>query len=647
MKKKDLFRAIVIFNLPVLLLLLFINLPYVSAKLTISPLFLLISSIGFLAAVNLFYFFILTQVKNTLFSIETELDNISKGKLTESNNLKTNQLFRSTELHKKLEAIFNNLKSTISIIEQIAEGKLDHEFNNESDLIEQKLAVLQETLKTDKAELEKSKKEEQQRNWIANGLAKFSDILRQDTHNIQEIGYSIISNLVDYIQFNQGALYVIAEDENEDEYYEIVAAVAYDRQKMMDTKIGIGEGLVGRCAFEKTSVYLTDIPKNYINITSGLGTANPSNLLIVPCMLEDKVFGIIEVASFKTIEKHELEFIEKLGESIASTISTVRNNEKTNALLKASQSQSEELAAQEEELRQNLEEMEAIQEDLKRQMALNSEMQHQLTFEKYLFDTLLNNIPARINFKDKDRKYIRASKSFLERFGKKSNEEIIGKTDVDFFGPEFAKKTMADELEIMQSRKGRINFIEHEIKDNGEEIWKNVSKIPLIDDDGNCLGIFASVYDITESKLLEKQLASEKQLFDTLLNNIPARINFKDKDRKYIRASKSFLERFGKTSNEEILGKTDVDFFGPEFAKKTMADELEIMQSRKGRINFIEHEIKDNGEEIWKNVSKIPLIDDDGNCTGIFASVYDITDYKRAEMENMKLKEELKKLKKK
>jgi len=278
-------------------------------------------------------------------------------------------------------------------------------------------------------------------------------------------------------------------------------------------------------------------------------------------------------------------------------------------------------------------------------MDLNEQMQKDMAFEKYLFDILLSNIPARINFKDAERKYIRASKSFLDRFGKASNDEIIGKTDFDFFAHEFAEKTMEDELEIIKSKKGRVNFIEHEVTDSGEEIWKNVSKIPLLDENGECVGIFASVYDITDYKLAEKRLAEEKILFDAMLNNIPARINFKDAERKYIRASKSFLNRFG-TTKEDIVGKTDFDFFAHEFAEKTMEDELEIIKSKEGRVNFIEHEITDSGKEIWKNVSKIPLFDENNNCVGIFASVYDITDFKLNEIENQKLKEELKKLKK-
>jgi PAS domain S-box-containing protein len=647
MENKSLIRGILILNIPLFFILLAANVLFFTKVFSITSELFLIASFLFVVLGFVFSYFILKRSAFSIKSIETEVSDLTHGNFESKSDAQTSFLFDIKGVRSNLKLFAQGLQNTVKSIDEISKGNFENDSLNqiENNIIASKLAVLKDTLQKDKEVLEKTKKEEELRNWTANGLARFSDILRQDTHNIQELGYGIISNLVDYVQCNQGALYVLNEDEQQDVYFETVAAVAYDRKKLLNTKIALGEGLVGRCAYEKMTVYLKDIPEDYIKITSGLGTANPNNLLVIPCMLEGKVFGIIELASFKTLEPHEIAFIEKLGESIASTISTVRTNEKTNILLKASQEQSEELAAQEEELRQNLEEMETTQEDLKRQMELNKQMQEQMAFEQFLFNTLLENIPARINFKDRNRRYIRASKSLLDRFGKTSFDEISGKTDEDFFEAEFAKKTKFDDNQIMESKQSRIGFIEHEIKENGEEIWKNVSKIPLIDDEGNCIGIFASVYDITDSKALAKELEKEKQLFDTLLNNIPARINFKNTDRKYIRASKSFLNRFGLKSNDEIVGKTDFDFFSHDFAKQTEADELAIIESKQGKINFVEHEIKDNGEEIWKNVSKIPMLDDEGNVTGVFASVYDITDFKKAELENKKLKEELNKLK--
>ncbi|MGE4288981.1 MAG: GAF domain-containing protein [Salinivirgaceae bacterium] len=171
--------------------------------------------------------------------------------------------------------------------------------------------------------------------------------------------------MVNYLDIVQGGLFILNEAD-EEMYLELKAAVAFDREKMLNKKFRIGEGLVGRCAYEKLPIYLTEIPENYVTITSGLGTGNPRSIALIPALMENKVMGVIELVSFKKFEPFQLEFIAKVGENLASSISMVRINEKTQKLLEESQVQKDELAAQEEEMRQNLEELQATQEEMKR-----------------------------------------------------------------------------------------------------------------------------------------------------------------------------------------------------------------------------------------------------------------------------------------
>ncbi|MFN8436474.1 MAG: GAF domain-containing protein [Cytophagales bacterium] len=215
------------------------------------------------------------------------------------------------------------------------------------------------------SEIEKSRIEDQKRDWSNNGLAKFSDLLRNTQHDIQETYEQIISQLTQYMQMNQGALFIL-EEENGHNFLELKSCYAYDRKKYSEARIEIGEGLLGQCYLEKEVIYLTEVPNGYTTITSGLGSATPSVLLLVPLKINEEVFGVLEMASFYAIEEYQIEFVQKLAVSIASSISNIKINTKTKHLLQDSISQREVLQNQEEEMRQNLEELSATQEEMQR-----------------------------------------------------------------------------------------------------------------------------------------------------------------------------------------------------------------------------------------------------------------------------------------
>jgi GAF domain-containing protein len=101
----------------------------------------------------------------------------------------------------------------------------------------------------------------------------------------------------------------------------LVASYAYDRVKHLQKTIQVGEGLVGRCVQEGNTIFLTDIPEDYIRIKSGLGEDNPRCLLIVPLRFNEEITGVIEIATLEIFEDFQIDFIERIGTSIASSIS--------------------------------------------------------------------------------------------------------------------------------------------------------------------------------------------------------------------------------------------------------------------------------------------------------------------------------------
>lgn len=295
------------------------------------------------------------------------LVDLSKGKIDKLLQISDKN---GDEISKMGEALFLSIDGLLAKTEfakSIGEGKLDTELDllSEDDVLGKSLLEMRESLRRAQQDEQKRKDEDEKLRWLNEGLAKFGDILRQNNDDMEKLGEEITKNLVWYLKASLGGLFVRVDD-SDPATFELVASFAYDRNRYLNKNVEIGEGLVGACAAEKGTIYLTEIPQDYIEVTSGLGGVNPSSLLLIPVTIEGEVLGVIELASLKRFEQFEIEFVEKLGESVASTLRTVKINQKTAELLRKSQEQTEIMVSQEEEMRQNLEELQATQEEAAR-----------------------------------------------------------------------------------------------------------------------------------------------------------------------------------------------------------------------------------------------------------------------------------------
>lgn len=354
-------------------------------------------------------------VVDPILSITGILKRVSKGHISQDMKLAINSTDEIGEMAEALNISLDGLKRKVDFATSIEKGNLESEFSllGNEDLLGKALLDMRNSLKKAKVDEDKRKKDDEKRRWTNEGLAKFGELLRQNNDNIEELSKLIIKELVQSLGANQGGLFIYNDDDKDNPHFELTATFAFNRYKYQQKKILPGEGLIGACVLEKKTIYLTEIPDGYIEITSGLGGSSPKSLLIVPLLMEDVVLGVVEVASFSPIEDYQIEFVERVAQSIASTLTSVRINIRTTLLLAKTQQQAEEMQAQEEEMRQNMEELQATQEESTRKSA---EMQS--------FIDALNNSSFVIEYDPLG--YITAiNNAYLELLGL-TRDEVVG-----------------------------------------------------------------------------------------------------------------------------------------------------------------------------------------------------------------------------
>jgi methyl-accepting chemotaxis protein len=400
------------------------------------------------------------------------------------------------ELKEKTVRQQNQFEGATAYVNRILEGNLDAPISD---------IVVESQLGTPLVSLQKHLKHislnEQERNWLNVGLTKFADILRnKESLDLKNLADEIIANVVKYVDANQGAIFIY-EDTPGDEHLEMIACYAYDRRKFMSKKINLGEGLAGQCVLEKDVIYIKKAPEQYVSITSGLGHATPREILISPMSINEKIFGVLELASFKEFPQYKIDFIKKLSENIASTIKTVRENERVISLLNSSQQQAEELRAQEEEMRQNMEELQATQEEMQRKTnEITNASAEMMSIVKGINATM-----ATIEFTPEG-KVITANANFLSAV-KYKLEDIKGKHHQMFVPSELANgeeyKTFWSRLASGESLTGVFKRISSDAK----VIWLNAIYNPIQNANGQVTKVVKFATDITQQ---EERVAETK-----------------------------------------------------------------------------------------------------------------------------------------
>jgi PAS domain S-box-containing protein len=297
----------------------------------------IISVVAVLASIAAIGKLIHSWVRNWIFS----------GRYLNTNQYSTSRLFKLLEKNLAAERTSHGhlIKAIYSIANQ-TETSADLQLDNESKEAIQKL----------QSKLAAVKEEENERLWAAQGVANMSDI-RDNNASIDDYTFQIIRHLVQYLEANQAAFFILNDSNPDKPCLECTATFAYGRRKYTHEKITLelGTGLLGQCALEGSMTLLTDVPGDYIKITSGLGESLPRFIAMIPLRFRNETLGVIEIASFNALKQYQIDFLKKASDSIALELSVIKTNERKHKALEQSR---------EAELRQSLEEMRAAQKEM-------------------------------------------------------------------------------------------------------------------------------------------------------------------------------------------------------------------------------------------------------------------------------------------
>ncbi len=209
---------------------------------------------------------------------------------------------------------------------------------------------LKDTINQMIANLKETTLRNQEQDWLKSNLAKFTQML-QGQKDLNTVTRRILSELAQVVNAQKGMFYIFEQDENfRNQKLKLFAAYAFGDEVKASREFNLGEGLVGQCALEKERILLTNVPRSYTKIGSGLGKASPLNVIVLPVLFEKEIKAVIELASFDTFSETHLDFLSQLTESIGIVLNTIEANTRTESLLVQSQSLTEELRRTNEEL---------------------------------------------------------------------------------------------------------------------------------------------------------------------------------------------------------------------------------------------------------------------------------------------------------
>jgi len=554
-----------------------------------------------------------------LYAMRNTLGLVAQGVLPEATEQRSNDEFG--QMGAKVDELVHTLRGNADFAKRIGEGKYDTAFTpaSENDILGMSLINMRDNL----IENERRDKE---RNWIVRGVAEISEILRMHD-SIDALGDDVIKFILEKIGAIQGAFYVV-NDESKPALIEMRASFAYNRKKYLKAKFKFAEGLVGQAAAEKDTVLRTEIPDDYVTITSGiLGDQRPKCILIVPLITNEEVYGVLEFAGFKKFDPSQVKFVQELSLILARTIFNIKVNERTRKLLAESQEMSNELKEKQEVLRQNAEEMQATQEELQRSNQKLEEQIEEVNRTQKRMQLLLENASEVITIYEEDEsiRYISPSVESILGYGQK---EMIGKSDIDKVHPDHRDtfKELFRKMKANPDEKATVQY-EYRAKD-GSFIW-------LESTGTNCMsnqaihGFILNSRDITERRRAEQEQRMRSKMQALSENSLDLITRLEGESISYINPV-----------IEEYAGKKPAYFLNKKVKEADLDASilegwLRVVEEVNATNDKVSSEMdfpSEMGKRIMQ-VNAIPEFDESNKLESVLVVSHDITERKMIELE--------------
>lgn len=348
------------------------------------------------------------EVAHSLRVITNICEAVALGDFSQSTQIRSD----NDVLCQSINQMGETLRAVVNQANAISQGDYSLEITPRSEADELGIALANMT-----QQLRDTIRENERENWFKTGQSALHDKMRGE-QSVVDLAQNIVTQLASTVDAQIGAVFLAEQDKT----LKLVSSYAYTRRKGMANEFKPGQGLVGQALMEKKAIIMTDVPDDYIAVQSGVGQAVPRSILVLPFLQDQEVIGVLELGSFNEFTPLQMEFLEKVSENIAISINAAQSRSRMSELLEETQSQSEALQNQQEELRATNEELEEQTQQLKSSEELLKSQQEQLESSNAQLEAKTEKLEEQKQDIETSWKQIQAKSEQLERANEYKSE---------------------------------------------------------------------------------------------------------------------------------------------------------------------------------------------------------------------------------